>query len=281
MLRVVQERQAGMKRMKLYDHVERVHTELRAAGKDDGEPLTVADLTPFDQFHYLGTEAVDHAIAVLAPTAHWRVLDVGAGIGGPARYLAAATGCHVTAVELQADLDATAAALTRRCGLDDRVHHRCGDVLEGVAERASFDAVVSFLAILHIPDRARLFAVLHDALRPGGRLYVEDFARRGEPTPAQWEALRVKVQCPGLPTPSEYRADVAGAGFEDIEIEDLSEPWTAFTRERLSAFRADRERNLAIHGPHVVDGLDDFYATVAGLYADGALGGVRVIARRR
>ena len=156
------------KSMKLYDRVERIHHELRALGIADDAPLTVAQLVPFDQYHYHGTEAVDLAAARLGLGPHSRVLDVGAGIGGPARWLAATTGCHVTALELQPDLNATAADLTRRCGLAPLVSHVAGDILDGPPVAGGYDAVISYLAILHIPDRARLFAECHRALRPGG-----------------------------------------------------------------------------------------------------------------
>jgi cyclopropane fatty-acyl-phospholipid synthase-like methyltransferase len=268
------------KSMKLYDRVERIHHELRALGIADDAPLTVAQLVPFDQYHYHGTEAVDLAAARLGLEAESRVLDVGAGIGGPARWLAATTSCHVTALELQPDLNATAADLTRRCGLADRVTHVAGDMLDGAPEEGTYDALISFLAILHIPDRARLFAACHRALRPGGGMYIEDFTLRGELTAAQREALRVKVQSPYVPPPDIYRGQILAAGFETAEIEDVSDDWTAYTAGRLAAFRADRERLVRVHGEDVAEGLEDFYATMAGLYADGVLGGARILAHR-
>ena len=71
--------------------------------------MTVEQLTPFDNYHYFGTEAVDEAIDVLGLKPGMRVLDIGSGIGGPARYIAERSGAQVTALELQPDLDALAA----------------------------------------------------------------------------------------------------------------------------------------------------------------------------
>ena len=141
-----------MKAMKLYDRVERIHNELALLDLDGAMPLTVEQLTPFDQYHYFGTDAVDEAIAALGLRPGMRVLDVGSGIGGPARYIAARSGAHVTALELQPDLDALAADLTQRCGLADLVEHRCGNILDGIGE--AYDAVISFLCFLHIGDTA-------------------------------------------------------------------------------------------------------------------------------
>lgn len=268
------------KSMKLYDRVERIHNELHALGITDDAPLTVEQLVPFDQYHYHGTAAVDEAARRLGIGGSTRVLDVGAGIGGPARWLAATTGCHVTALELQPDLDATAAALTARCGLRDRVAHVAGDILDGPPAGSPFDALISYLAILHIPDRARLFAACRASLTGRGAMYIEDFTLRREPTPAERDALRVKVQCPYLPPPDVYEADIRRAGFSTVELEDVTGDWTAFTAGRAAQFRADRERLVRVHGDELVDGLEDFMTTMAHLYADGVLGGARIVARR-
>jgi len=267
-----------MKSMRLYHMVERIHGDLLEQGIADGSPLRVQDLTPFDQYHYHGTEAVDEAIRALGLTGASKVLDVGSGIGGPARYLAAQSGCRVTALELQPDLHETGAELTRRCGLDGRVAHRCGDILDGPPSAGAFDALVSWLVFLHIADRRRLFAACRGALRDGGRMYVEDFSKRREPSPAQWDALGEKVRCTYLPTAAEYRTALEDAGFRDIVVEDLSADWTAYTADRLARFRERRARHVAVYGTDVAAGLDDFFATIAGLYAGGVLGGVRILA---
>jgi len=123
------ERDAAIKSMGLYHHVERVVNELRDLGKAEGEPLRASDLTAFDQLHYHGTDAVDEAIRAMGIGAESSVLEIGSGFGGPARHLASASGAAVTALELQEDHHLVAVNLTRRCGLADRVSHVCGDFL--------------------------------------------------------------------------------------------------------------------------------------------------------
>ena len=196
------------------------------------------------------------------------------------RYLSAMTGCQVTALELQADLDRVAKDLTARCGLADKVEHRCGDVLDGKTAGSGYDALVSLLVFLHIPARAALLSICRDSLKPGGLVFIEDFTKRREPTDAQWQDLKVKVQCPALETEASYRDLLREAGFGAIAVEDMSESWTAFTGERHQAFVEDRARHLAVHGADIVEGLADFYGTVATLYAEGVLGGARITARR-
>jgi cyclopropane fatty-acyl-phospholipid synthase-like methyltransferase len=266
--------------MKLYDRVDRIHRELAAVGIGQHDPLTVHDLAPFDQYHYHGTDAVDAAVSALAIAAGARVLEVGSGIGGPARYLASMTGASVTAVEIQPDLDETARTLTDRTGLAPLVRHICADMLDGAPAGGPFDAVVSWLAFLHIPDRARLLDACYAALVPGGGLYVEDFCLRGEPSEADWADLREKVACPYLPRSGEYRAHLQDAGFRSVVISDLTCDWTAYTAQRLADFRNNRERTVAVHGADVAAGLDDFYATITRLYAIGVLGGLRIVAHR-
>ena len=267
-----------MKSMKLYDQVHRIHNELAALGISPDAALRVDQLTPFDQYHYFGTDAVDEALEVLQLQSGSRVLDVGSGIGGPARYIAAKTGAHVTALELQPDLNEVARNLTARCGLGSRVEHVCGDILNGgMAE--SYDTIISFLCFLHIPDRAKLFAACRSALRPDGVMYIEDFAKPRALSADEAQALSEKVQCPHIPWPREYEDHLRVAGFDLVNIDDVTGSWKDFTASRLAMFRDQRARNLQVHGAGIVDGLDDFYGTVAQLFQAGAIAGLKIIAR--
>lgn len=86
--------------------------------------------------------------------------------------------------------------------------------------------------------------------------------------------------CDRAPTLAAYQTELAAAGFTDIELTDLSAPWTDFVRERRRRFSADRERHLAVHGAEIVAGLEQFYAAVGDLFTAGNLGGLRLTARR-
>ena len=269
-----------MKAMKLYNKVERILTELHALGIDDDAPLSVDDLTPFDQYHYFGTEAVDHAARSIGLDADMRVLEVGSGIGGPARHLADTVKCHVTALELQQDLDDTARSLTQRCNLQSRIRHVCGNILDGGESGQEYDALVSFLCFLHIPDRKALFEKCFAALRSGGAIFIEDLTKRKEPTESQWQVLRQKILCPYLPTFQDYADQLSAAGFADVEADDVSAAWTTFTRERHDAWCARRERNLEMHGAEITEGMEDFYETAADLCGAGVLGGLRIKATK-
>lgn len=107
---------------------------------DLGEQIpTVETLAPADEFHVRGLAATKEMAARLNLTPAIRVLDVGSGLGGPARWLAATYGCHVTGIDLTAAFCAAAEVLTTRLGLNDRVTFRHGSALDMPFEDESFD----------------------------------------------------------------------------------------------------------------------------------------------
>ncbi len=120
---------SDIKSMKLYRHVDRGLTELQCLGKSEQETLSADELTPFDQLHYHGTESVDHAVRTVDIHASSSVLEIGSGLGGPARHIAATAGAKVTTLELQVDQNELASHLSARCGLAEKVTHVCGDFL--------------------------------------------------------------------------------------------------------------------------------------------------------
>ena len=93
--------------------LDRILAGLREAGKDPGAP-TVDDLAPADEFHSLGRVATKDLAELAALKPGTRVLDVGSGLGGPARFLAATYGCDVTGVDLMPEFCAVASELSRR-----------------------------------------------------------------------------------------------------------------------------------------------------------------------
>ena len=271
---------AAIKTMQLYSRVERIYDDLRHAGIADHDPLTVEALSAFDQYHYFGTAAVDEAIRALDIGPHSRVLDVGSGLGGPARVMAQRSGCRVTALELQADLDRVGQSLTARCGLAGKVDHVRGDVLATDLAPGGHHAVVSWLALYHIADPARLFARLAHAVAPGGGLYVEDFYRLGDLTGPEQAILEGVIYAQSLPTREAYIATVEAAGFGDVRFTDMTAPWAAFVRERASAYRARLDDHAAVHGAEVAGGLDAFYQAVVKLFDGGRFAGLRLTAKR-
>jgi cyclopropane fatty-acyl-phospholipid synthase-like methyltransferase len=271
---------ASIASMPLYTHTDRIARGLAAQGIGPADPIPPERLFALDQWHYHGTDAVRAAAEHFGLTAASRVLDIGSGVGGPARYLAHTTGCHVTAVELQPELHALAVDLTHRSGLDDRVTHLCGDALAIALPDAAFDAAVSWLAILHMPDRRKLFARLAHALRPGGGVYVEDLCMRAPFAPADLRDVHEIVFGMTVTSIADYASDAASAGFADIVTTDLTEDWAPFADTRLQAWRANHAEYARIHGEGAYAAQELFYSVILRLYESGSLGGVRLAARR-
>lgn len=265
--------------MKLYHEVDRVLNDLAAAGFGLGGALDANELARFDQYHYFGTDAVDEAINGLSLGPGSAVVEIGGGIGGPARRLASAARCHVSAIELQPDLNSLAADLTARCGLSELVDHIEGDALDGVVGEGVFDAVVSWLTFLHIADRPLLYRECARMLRPGGSMYVEDYHRLGTLSQDEVRILAEDVFCHRVPTLAEYETELSAAGFVDIELTDVTVAWRLFVADRFAEFRAARSLMIDRHGEELVDGLDHFYASINDLFSGGNLGGLRLTAR--
>jgi SAM-dependent methyltransferase len=142
------------------------------------QTLTVAQLAPLDQFHTRGIHATAELAGVAGLDPSTRVLDLGCGIGGPARYLAATFGCRVTGVDLSPAFIDAANYLTARCGLSDRITLLAGDALHLPFEDAAFDTVFLQHVAMNIEDRAALYAEVQRILAPGGRFVTYDLVLR-------------------------------------------------------------------------------------------------------
>ena len=263
----------------LYTHLDRVNSVLATLGIGPTDPIRPEQLFPLDQWHYHGTEAIRAAAERLAIGPASRVLEIGSGIGGPARYLAHTTGCQVDALELQPKVHAVAVDLTQRCGLAERVLHQCGDALTCAIWDAAYDAVVSWLAVLHIPDRTRLYQRLARALRPGGACYIEDLCMRAPFTAADLRDLRDVVFGVSVTDIDAHVDDLRAAGFVEVVATDETEDWAPYTTARLAAWQANRATYARAHGEAAYAAQELFYAVIARLFDSGSLGGVRLVAR--
>jgi len=161
---------------------------LRGTGLDP-DALDIDALAPLDEFHARG-RAATVALAELAGVRPGeRVLDVGAGIGGPARVLAARRDARVTALDATSRFCTISARLTRGAGLSRRVRVVCGDALNLPFADATFDLSWTQAVAQNIADKERLIAELARVVVPGGRVAMfEIVAGPGGPIefPVPW-----------------------------------------------------------------------------------------------
>ncbi len=105
------------------------------------------------------------------------ILDIGSGIGGPARYMARRFGCRVSGIDLTAEFCEVATALTKLLRQDDRVDFRQGDALKMPFAEASFDGAYSMNVSMNIADKAGLYREIHRVLKPRGWLMLSEIAQ--------------------------------------------------------------------------------------------------------
>ena len=265
--------------MKLYQYPERIYNDLKALGIEEDSMLTVKQLANFDQYHYFGTDAVDDAIQTLSINSKSKVIEIGSGIGGPARYMANKANCHVTALELQPDLHNIACSLTERCKLNAHVEHLCGNIFD-FSNYNTFDVLVSLLVFLHIPDRNLLLKKCYEILRLNGKIFIEDFYERGQFSDSEIKILSEDVYCDYLPTLEQYRIQLVGSGFKDVQLIDKTAVWANFVTDRTKQFIENRQHIIDVQGVEIVEGLEYFYQRMSCLFENGNLGGVRVIAKK-
>jgi MPBQ/MSBQ methyltransferase len=151
------------------DIIDRVVQALREAGLDP-DALDIDDLAPLDEFHALGRAATLSLAELARPRPDELVLDVGSGIGGPARFLAARYRAHVTALDATPRFCRAAELLTRGVGLAERVQIVCGDALALPFAQDTFDLAWTQAVSQNIADKQRFVAELARVVRPGGRV---------------------------------------------------------------------------------------------------------------
>jgi len=257
-----------------------VMAALRRRGLVSGRGVTPEDLVEFDQDHYGGPAAVDTLARRAGVGAGSRVLDVCAGLGGPARVLAHRRGCRVVACELNHGRAAGGARLTRLVGLAGRIAMVRADALALPFAPASFDACLSQEGLLHIDDKATVLAECHRVLASGGRLAFTDWVaqpRLGDRERGQLRRWMAATTLQGL---DGYRTLLGRAGFRAVEAEDVSVEWRSVLRGRVAKFRATRAEAVATLGEVRYAEYDQLFAFFVGLVEDGKLGGGRFTATR-
>lgn len=188
---------------------------LARVGKTEST-VTAEDLAAVDEFHIGGHAATGELARQLALAAEDHVLDIGCGLGGPARHIAARYGCKVTGIDLTRDYVDTGNVLSRWLHLENRVSLQQGNALALPFSDGSFDAGYMLHVGMNIADKRALFAEAARVLRPGALFGVFDVMRAGEGTlayPLPWAST---AETNAIAAPAQYRDTLSDAGFEPI-----------------------------------------------------------------
>jgi len=200
---------------------ERLRTALAVLGPQD-QRLTPKQLAALDQFHTRGLAATAELAKLAGITADMSVLDVGSGVGGPARLVAATWGCQVTGVDLSEPFVDAARYLTERTGQSGQVSFRTASALELPFDDGRFDVVLLQHVAMNIADRARLYGEIRRVLTSGGRFATFDVVSKdGEPHyPLPWARTSATSF---LLTAAATREAIEPAGFRMLVWQDDSE----------------------------------------------------------
>jgi SAM-dependent methyltransferase len=190
-------------------------------GKAEGARLSPPDLYAFDQVHTGGAEATRELVAMAGFGRGQRILDVGSGLGGSARWLAAEVGCLAEGLDLTQSYHDAARRLTEEVGLSREVQFHLGDATALAFPDGAFDGVLLQHCTMNIPDKGRLFAGCARVLRQGGLLALHEWVKVGrEPMilPVRWaDTPEINFIAPR----ADFEEALGRAGLAPVEVRDV------------------------------------------------------------
>jgi len=256
---------------------ERVLAALRAVSPDVA--VTPEALAPLDHFHGRGVVATEELAKLLDPRPGECILDIGSGIGGPARWIAAKFGVHITGVDLTPEFCDAAEKLNDAAAMTDRVTIRQGSALALPVPDAAFDRAYSQNVIMNIADKAGFYREALRALKPGAVLALSNVCAGpgGEPYyPVPWAAT---PETSFLATPDDARRDIVAAGFEIVSFENTTAAILPATLRHAERIEKD---GLPPLGVHVIVGerIREMQINSARGYREGRLATIEVVARK-
>lgn len=220
---------------------QRILDALRQSGLDPGR-LTAADLAPVDEFHVGGLEATKELAAQMELRPGMRLLDVGSGIGGPARYFASEDGCQVTGIDLTEEFVQVARSLSRLVKLEGATQFEQASALKMPFEAASFDGAYVLHVGMNLTDKQSVYREVRRVLKPGALFTIFDFLRAGEGAvafPVPWSATGEESF---IEDAKAYRAALDATGFR-VERERSRRQYAIEFTENRMARMAQGERS--------------------------------------
>jgi SAM-dependent methyltransferase len=189
--------------------------------------LTVEELAPVDHFHARGFPATVELADRLPIKAGQRIVDIGCGLGGPARYIAKRFQCSVSGIDITEPFVEAANKLTRLLHMESQVKIEHGDGQHLPYPDASFDGAYTQHVTMNVADRPRFFGEAYRVLKSGAffALTEHGLGPKGNPHhPLPWSADGGGAY---LVTPSETQAVLQETGFEEIEVENTGAKYLA------------------------------------------------------
>ena len=221
---------------------------LRADGKDL-DALTIDDLQMVDEFHTRGRQTTTEVFALTEFSPHHTVIDLGSGIGGPARYIAHTIGCRVSGIDLTTSFVATANKLSELTGLTDLARFQVASALDTPFDDDTFDRAVTIQMQMGIADKNAFYREVFRILKPGGAFVYQDFVAGPNDGPLNMPTPWASEQHHShLYLPNDLRKAIEASGLVNELWRDITEEMKAWQDQQNASPKTDGPRpTLGIH----------------------------------
>ena len=232
--------------------------------------------------HFSELEGTKKCIQQISIKETDRILDIGGGFGGPARYIADTTGARVWSIEIQKDRYDLSKHLTNEMLLSKKVITINGDFVAYSFEEGSYTKVIAFLSILHIIKKDLAIQKISRLLETEGMVYIEDYYRTRELKDEEKQRLLEIISCPGLLTDEDYKEELEKNNIEIISCDDLTNDWKGKAIMRSENMERDKEKIIGWYKDETkVEDAIEFAKEVSKLFNDGVIHGFRIVGRKK
>jgi ubiquinone/menaquinone biosynthesis C-methylase UbiE len=214
---------------------------------NDPERLEAMDLTTVDEFHVGGLEATKELGTQMDLGPGMRVLDIGSGIGGPARYFAMEHQCNVTGIDLTEEFVQVARSLTRRTKLHHLVEFVQTSALDLTFHPETFDRAYMIHVGMNVADKAGVFREVRRVLKPGGMFAIFDILRTGAGEMAYPVPWASSEETSFVEDVNSYREALQRAGFRLERERSRKSFGIEFTERAIARGAQGKQPALGLH----------------------------------
>lgn len=218
-----------------------------------GEDIHVGIYEPGDDIPKASHRTVVQMAEKLQPlTAELHLLDVGAGYGGAARYLARKYGCKVTCLNLSEVENERNRLKSKEQGLDQLVDVVGGNFEALPFEDDSFDHIWSEDAFLHSGEKPKVIEECYRVLKPGGKLVFTDPMQADECPEGVLAPVLERIHLREMGSVAKYRDLAKQNGFSEFEAWEMPE-------QLVNHYGSVREQLIAHYDKLLKNGVSQAY----------------------